>query len=512
MEPVEIDYKNYDEQQNLRESVSSRGSMADVWIPKSARASRTLFSPVPDRTCQVTDYPSDKMRNYSLQSLGSKYNNSTPYEPAERERPITELESAHIVNPTLPENLYAKDNVPVVYEGNPVAPAASQISKRKYDDFTVGKNRPEKTYELGSCLDNMSQPTGLYQKPVMDPEFSTVTTMRTCTDMNNAWYGPGQSNVDRDSGYQRTKKGEMRPTIDNSCDTAGILNASGKQARQKDNYDAPKLTKKQWLVLHPRTFGNLESTIPEKMQLSALDLPKTTLKETSIHDTVDGVVTGIQGPRKQYEDVARSTTKETTQSRGQGLLNASAGYRQRKYIDLDEVKRNLDMTQRSTMDKNGVRLGLPSGSLVQSNEASRIPALKKTMKDGTLFSWLGQAGASLIFKQSVESMAEWLVSPVKNILESKSRRSFVRRGPETRPGYGETRLDDRITGDGRVQNVNASGATRYSCNRGEYVNFTNLEERCNDDRFMTELSAVQSQTDSNPFAVKSFQEQISVSL
>ena len=77
--------------------------------------------------------------------------------------------------------------------------------------------------------------------------------------------------------------------------------------------DALRPTNKEYLIQNAREFGHLQSTIPNKPTLYNPDDPlRTTIKETTIHDTRTG---NFKGSEKitTYDpnDVARTTIKET---------------------------------------------------------------------------------------------------------------------------------------------------------------------------------------------------------
>jgi hypothetical protein len=83
-------------------------------------------------------------------------------------------------------------------------------------------------------------------------------------------------------------------------------------------FDIMKLNKKEYTVINGRPLGNLQNTNPSKLTVyDPNDIARTTIKETLIHDTRKGNLTGntktiIYDP----DDVARTTMKETTESKG----------------------------------------------------------------------------------------------------------------------------------------------------------------------------------------------------
>ena len=77
--------------------------------------------------------------------------------------------------------------------------------------------------------------------------------------------------------------------------------------------DVVKVARKEFLVEAPRQMGMLQAQIPSKITVrDANDVARTTIKETSIHDTD---LLNFKGPRKitiyDPNDIARTTMKET---------------------------------------------------------------------------------------------------------------------------------------------------------------------------------------------------------
>lgn len=78
--------------------------------------------------------------------------------------------------------------------------------------------------------------------------------------------------------------------------------------------DLVKTSKKEYLTEHPRTFGSVQASIPEKGRVyDPNDVARTTIKETTIHDSE---LINLAGPVRTtvYDpnDITRTTLKETT--------------------------------------------------------------------------------------------------------------------------------------------------------------------------------------------------------
>jgi hypothetical protein len=94
--------------------------------------------------------------------------------------------------------------------------------------------------------------------------------------------------------------------------------------------DTMKLSKKQYTTMHARPQGNFQNTNPAKLTIyDPNDVARTTIKETTIHDTRTGTLTGatktiVYNP----DDVARPTLRQATEKDSRlghvGYQNADA--------------------------------------------------------------------------------------------------------------------------------------------------------------------------------------------
>lgn len=104
--------------------------------------------------------------------------------------------------------------------------------------------------------------------------------------------------------------------------------------------DLARNTHKEYTISHPRTFGQMQVQIPEKATIyDPNDVARTTIKETLIHDTHTGNITG---PTKlavyDPDDIARTTMRETLDAMDTGL-NLSTGTFKGTVYDPDDVTR-----------------------------------------------------------------------------------------------------------------------------------------------------------------------------
>lgn len=82
--------------------------------------------------------------------------------------------------------------------------------------------------------------------------------------------------------------------------------------------DIMRLNRKEYTVMNGRPSGNFQNTNPSKLTMyDPNDVARTTIKETLIHDTRQGNLTGnTKTIAYDPDDVARTTMRETTESKG----------------------------------------------------------------------------------------------------------------------------------------------------------------------------------------------------
>ena len=82
--------------------------------------------------------------------------------------------------------------------------------------------------------------------------------------------------------------------------------------------DTVKLTKKEYTTFNGRPLGNFQNTNPSKLTIyDPNDIARTTIKESTIHNTHTGTLTGnTKTIMYNPDDIARITMRQTTESKG----------------------------------------------------------------------------------------------------------------------------------------------------------------------------------------------------
>jgi hypothetical protein len=253
-----------------------------------------------------------------------------------------QVEMQDYIKPKCVDELRAANKPKVTFEGRVVDGVKT---KMRGDVGKFDKNRPDTYYE--QTEDRLFKTTGANLKPSQIPEFNVKPTHRL--DTNIEYQGtataagkakaralePGVRLTDKD---QYGEYGLRNPALQNYGKGTGT--DYGKStimvyANERDItttrvhqgnlislvkaivapvQDLFKDTKKDEFVDNPRHFGNMNVQIPEKpATYDPNDMARTTIKETTIHESVNA---NLKGSEKitvyDPNDVARTTTKETT--------------------------------------------------------------------------------------------------------------------------------------------------------------------------------------------------------
>tara|TARA_B100000575_G_scaffold293291_1_gene304174 strand:+ start:156 stop:1808 length:1653 start_codon:yes stop_codon:yes gene_type:complete len=191
------------------------------------------------------------------------------------------------------DELRYKTNPKVTYEGRVVD---GQKASLPGEIGEVCKNRVDTVYE---------QTPDMYLK-TGDTANSTKETQRPCVDLKET-----NRSTTTTKGYDSNVQSVVKSI------TAPLL-------------DTMKLSKKQYTTMHARPQGNFQNTNPSKLTIyDPNDVARTTIKETTIHDTRTGTLTGatktiVYNP----DDVARPTLRQATEKDSRlghvGYQNADA--------------------------------------------------------------------------------------------------------------------------------------------------------------------------------------------
>lgn len=187
------------------------------------------------------------------------------------------------------------------------------------------KNKPETSYEHGIL--NWFKSKAAVTKDTARSELAIKDTHRQTSHVE--YQGAGKY-VSAPGAGEKDDYGKSKIIVydneRNSSETqTPVANFSSvMKAAMSPLFDALKLSLKEYTVDAPRAVGNASIQMPNKMTVQDKnDIMKTTVKETTIHDSENLNLSGHDGTYSAIQDIAKTTVKETTIHDGD-TLNLSA--------------------------------------------------------------------------------------------------------------------------------------------------------------------------------------------
>ena len=252
------------------------------------------------------------------------------------------------VNKNLPDTYY--NNSSDRYFTSVVMPK-NKVRERVRVKRTNRQCSTEYTGAAGPTINNRPEKRGLYRK-----------TRRNCyvnTGVRNA-DGAGKWNAaDDEENYGKNSFNLPLNERDNTQKEAPLMNlTTGIKSIVAPIQDFIKSTKKENFVGNERPYGNFGGQLPNKMTVyDPNDVTRTTIKETNIHDTRDGNISGGAFKSTVYDpnDIARTTIKETNiHDNRAGSVNT--GYSNNQVYTQDTAK----VTVRNTLEEVDKTLNMAS--------------------------------------------------------------------------------------------------------------------------------------------------------
>lgn len=218
------------------------------------------------------------------------------------------------VNNTLPfEQIKVGPGLDDGYTSKPSG-GLQQANKREFElpksiDELRYKTNPKMTYE-GRVVDG--------QKGTMRGEVGEM-----CKNRVETFYEQTPDMYLRTGDTSNNTKESQRPCIDLKETNRSTTTLKGYDSNVQSAVksitaplvDTMKVTKKQYTTMNGRPMGNFQNTNPAKLTIyDPNDVARTTIKETTVHDTRTGTLTGatktiVYNP----DDVARPTLRQATE-------------------------------------------------------------------------------------------------------------------------------------------------------------------------------------------------------
>jgi hypothetical protein len=254
----------------------------------------------------------------------------------------------------------------------------------------LSKNKPERTY--AQTENNWFKTTGSVFKEQDRPIENLKATSRIITHTDYS----GTANTKLSSGFDDNYGKNNIIVYDNErqlTETRTVQTnlTSSFKAFVAPILDALKITNKVYLVEAARAVGNASIQIPEKATLydPVNHIMKTTIKETTIHDSQ---INNLTGPNETYstiEDQVRTTTKETTIHDSQiGNLTFPVNA---TYADNDDkTKKTVRETMKAEDNTRNIGGKIYKIQVYNTEEVAKTTIKQTTIKPcGTMMGFLG---------------------------------------------------------------------------------------------------------------------------
>lgn len=242
------------------------------------------------------------------------------------------------------------------------------------------KNKPEKTYQ--QTKDNWFKTTAGILKQTGRAQIAMKDSHRP--DMHVEYTGPAALDIIQGVGIKDDYGKQNIIVYDNErneTQTRTVVSnlTSIVKAIVNPIADVLKLSMKEYLVDAPRGGGNPRAQIPEKAtSYDPHNMPKTTVKETLLHDSD---TLNLTGPDKSYstnDDIAKTTVKETL-LHDSDTLNLSGP--DKNYSANDDIAKT---TVKETLlhDSDTVNLTGPDKSYAANDDIAKTTVKETVIHDG----------------------------------------------------------------------------------------------------------------------------------
>ena len=258
----------------------------------------------------------------------------------------------------------------VTYELPPQGPGKG-ITRRGIEG-EVAKNKPDKYYEQSS--DMWLQTTGAFKKETGRPEQSMKATARV--DSHLDYQGISQLGGTNPGMGTNDDYGVNTITVyDNNRQDTGAHTVLNNLTTTVKSIISPLLdlfrhTPKEYTLDSARPYGNMQAQIPEKPTTydPVNHMMKTTIKETTIHDTIVSNLKGAERGTAANMDETRKTVRETVDCQDT-TRNISAHKYKVSVYNVDQVART---TIRQTTKQTESMYGYIGGNVTESTGAYSV--------------------------------------------------------------------------------------------------------------------------------------------
>lgn len=310
-----------------------------------------------------------------------------------------------IIMPKCVDELRAATNPKLTYTTPAAAPPRHTAQRGLVGE--MAKNKPETSYE--QTQDQWLRTTGAVTGPTERPEVDMKPVARV---EGHVPYQGGAAAANRGRGASDDYGKAAVSVYDNerSVTEARTVVAnltSVVKAVVAPLLDAFRPTPKEHTIEAPRTFGSVQAQMPSKVTMydNVTHTMRTTIKETTVHDTTILNPRGTDATTAHLDDKARTTVRETVEE-PETVRNVGGRVYRVQIYNTDEVARTT--VKETTADAAGSMYGFVGGDVSKSEGAyAHIPVTaplteKQFLSDA---SHVGGAGARADFRPESEEAA-----------------------------------------------------------------------------------------------------------
>lgn len=252
------------------------------------------------------------------------------------------------------------------------------------------KNKPERTYN--QTEDNWFKTTGAVLKDAERPELAVKATAKIDTHTEykgGAKFGnlQGMGEFD-DYGKQNVMVYDNERQVTQSCTVVSNLTTNVK-AMLTPVVDAIRLSLKEYFVDAARAGGNPQAQMPSKpTTYDPEDTPRTTVKETVLHDSENLNLTGPNETYSALHDEAKTTVKETL-IHDSDILNVKPGNSCVYAKNDDDAKRTIRETLPLIDTRRNIGLTVYKVYLYNPDIAAKTTVKETTVKGSSELGFIG---------------------------------------------------------------------------------------------------------------------------
>jgi len=432
-----------------------RAGCDELYVARSARDNTPQFFPTPNRSCVVHDDPREEDDARTAEALGTSLQGFLPFEPEMVGPALDYRHTRDLFTDRSLDDLYVKGSSESreVFEldqdrGGVQPRTALQSETRGPVLGETFRHGPAKTFERE--VGDQWGASAPYSAPTIHGQVSLLDTNRADCPAGGARFGSADPRALPAPAAAPVAEVALPPTNRADCPAGGARsgNLATLGSRAPARTAAPAPTKKEWLVLHPRQFGNPRADgLPEKGAVSGADLPRTTGRETLIHDQVAGQVTGnaSPGPLAGAGNGARATHRQTLSSAGTDPANATAPHARGAVVDLAALRRELGVTHRVVTPSDaytGPYQGRTVPGYLRQILGLRVDETSRSVLSDASGSYLRPGHAPSAGEAAPRRGARWVLEGLRGLLAAATgarRPAVLAGGPSVAVGAAEAR-------------------------------------------------------------------------